>query len=240
MTPKLPKLVLQKFNGEITKFRTFWDRFDSSVNKNPNISPIDKFNYLQGLLEGPAARVIQGLPLTEANYNVALNLLEERFRNTQHIISMHMDELLQLPTCSGNKPAELRLICDNVGVNVRGLESLGVTSDKYGSFLIPIIMSKLPPDVRLQIARVTHTMGAFFAGDQNGGYIRCVFCDAEHFSASCEKIKDPQARKNILKRQGCCFLCLRKGHRINQCTSNRRCRKCPGKHHQSICEFNPS
>ena len=84
MTPKLPKLVLQKFNGDITKFRTFWDRFDSSVNENPNISPVDKFNYLQGLylqglLEGPAARVIQGLPLTEANYNVALKLLEERF-----------------------------------------------------------------------------------------------------------------------------------------------------------------
>ncbi|CAB4027999.1 Hypothetical predicted protein [Paramuricea clavata] len=72
-------------------------------------------------------------------------------------------------------------------------------------------------------------------------YVVCfVFCDAEHFSASCEKIKDPQARKNILKRQGHCFLCLRKGHRINQCTSNRRCRKCSGKHHQSICEFNSS
>ena len=184
---------------------------------------------MQGLLEGPASRVIQGLPLTEANSNVALNLLEERFRNTQHIISMHMDKLLQLPTCSGNKPAELRLICDKVGVNVHGLESLGVTSDKYGSFLIPIIMSKLPPGVRLQIARVTtkdvwqieevlnvlksevqgremssnlkirdpstltrqrmHTTGAFFAGEQNGGNIRCVFCDAEHFFASCEKIK---------------------------------------------------
>ncbi|CAB4039365.1 PREDICTED: uncharacterized protein LOC107352353, partial [Paramuricea clavata] len=60
-----------------------------------------------------------------------------------------------------------------------------------------------------------------------------------HFSALCEKIKDPQGRKNILKRQGRCFLCLRKGHRINQCTSN-RCRKCPRKHHQSIFEFNSS
>jgi hypothetical protein len=66
--PYSTSISLQKFNGEITKFRTFWDRFDSSVNKNPNISPIDKFNNLQGLLEGPAARVIQGLPLTEANH----------------------------------------------------------------------------------------------------------------------------------------------------------------------------
>ena len=95
------------------------------------------------------------MPLTEANYNVALKLLEERFGNTQQIISMHMDDLLQLPTCSGTKPAELRLILDKVSVNVRGLESLGVKSEQYGSSLIPIIMSKLPADVRLQIARVT-------------------------------------------------------------------------------------
>ena len=66
-----------------------------------------------------------------------------------------MDDLLQLPTCSGTKPAELRLILDKVSVNVRGLESLGVKSEQYGSFLIPIIMSRLPADVRLQIARVT-------------------------------------------------------------------------------------
>ena len=50
---------------------------------------------------------------------------------------------------------QLRLILDKVSVNVRGLESLGVKSEQYGSFLIPIIMSKLPADVRLQIARVT-------------------------------------------------------------------------------------
>lgn len=84
---------------------------------------------MQGLLEGPASRVIQGLPLTESNYTVALKLLEERFGNAQQIISMHMDDLLQLPTCLGNKPAELRLIYDKVSVNVRGLESLGVKSD---------------------------------------------------------------------------------------------------------------
>ena len=143
---------MQKFNGDIRGFGTFWDRFDSLVNKNPSISPVDKFNYLQGLLEGPAARVIQRLPLTEANYNVALKLLDERFGNTQQIISMHMDDLLQLPTCSETKPAELRLILDKVSVNVRGLKSLGVKSEQYGSFLIPIIMSKLPADVRLQIA----------------------------------------------------------------------------------------
>jgi len=38
---------------------------------------------------------------------------------------------------------------------VRGLKSLGVSAEQYGSLLIPIVMSKLPDDVRLQIARNT-------------------------------------------------------------------------------------
>ena len=44
--PKLPKLHLPKFSGDITKFRTFWDSYKSAVHRNPELSPIDKFNYL--------------------------------------------------------------------------------------------------------------------------------------------------------------------------------------------------
>ena len=35
--------------------------------------------------------------------------------------------------------------------NVQGLESLGINGTQYGSFLIPVIMSKLPAEVRLQM-----------------------------------------------------------------------------------------
>ena len=52
--PRLPKLVLPKFNGEITKFKSFWDSFDSAVNKNADLYSVDKFNYLHALLEGQA------------------------------------------------------------------------------------------------------------------------------------------------------------------------------------------
>ena len=40
VTPKLPKLVLQKFNGEITKFRTFWDRSIRTQTFHQSISSI--------------------------------------------------------------------------------------------------------------------------------------------------------------------------------------------------------
>ena len=66
-----------------------------------------------------------------------------------------MDELLKIPNCMGDKTPQLRAVYDKIGVNVHGLEALGIRSEQYGSFLISIIMSKLPGEVRLQIARVT-------------------------------------------------------------------------------------
>ena len=62
---------------------------------------------------------------------------------------------MKLPNCAGDKLSQLRVVYDKINVNTRCLEALGIKSDQYGCFLIPIIVSKLPDDVRLQIARVT-------------------------------------------------------------------------------------
>ena len=107
------------------------------------------------MLEGQAAQAIQGLTLSESNYQLAVEILHERFGKTQQIISAHMDELLKLPTCTWDKPGQLRIIYDKIKINVRGLESLGVKAEQYGSFLIPVIMSRLPAEVRLHVARVS-------------------------------------------------------------------------------------
>ena len=115
--PKLPKLHIAKFSGDVTKYRTFWDSFDSAVNQNPSLSAIDKFNYLQGLLDGPAAAAIQGLILSEPNYTTALDLLKERFGKTQQVISAHMDQLT-LPSCVGDKASQIGAVYDKISVHV--------------------------------------------------------------------------------------------------------------------------
>ena len=154
--PKLPKITLPRFSGKVTKFRVFWDSFESTVDKNPSLSTVDKFNYLNALLKGSAARSTQGLSLSEANYTTVTEILKERFGRIQAIILVHMESPLQLPVCAGDRSSHLRLVYDKIKVNVRGLETLGVRAEQYGSFLIPIIMAKLPSEVRLQIARVTN------------------------------------------------------------------------------------
>ena len=147
--PKLLKLVLPRFKGDI---QSFWASFQSAVNNNPALTNIDKFNYLKALLDGPAARSIQGLTLTSANYDTALEILKDQFGKKQHIISAHVDDLLKLTPCSDSKPHHLRVIYDKIYINVRGMEALGITATEYGSFLIPVIMLQLPAEVRLQVA----------------------------------------------------------------------------------------
>ncbi|XP_015754640.1 PREDICTED: uncharacterized protein LOC107334226 [Acropora digitifera] len=127
----------------------------TTVHTNTDLTKIDKFNYLVSLLEGTASRAIAGLPIPEENYDAAVDIINKRFGKPQQLISAHMDELLKISTCLTDKPCQLRYLYDKLNVNIRGLEALGVKSTQYGSLLIPIIMAKLPPEIRVHVDRNT-------------------------------------------------------------------------------------
>ena len=59
----LPKLTIEKFKGDNTKFNTFMDSFVA-----------EKFSYLHSFLEGEAFRTIQGVKSTDKNYPELLNM----------------------------------------------------------------------------------------------------------------------------------------------------------------------
>ena len=108
--PRLPNLTLSRFRGDGTQWSSFWDAFKSAVHSNPDLPVIDKFNYQNSLLEGTAAQTTQGLTLNEANYDAAVQLLEDRYGKRQLIISEHMKEIANLPVCSADKASSLRYI----------------------------------------------------------------------------------------------------------------------------------
>ena len=151
---KLPKLELKKFDGDHSKWISFWDTFEASVHKNESPSAIDKFNYLISRLERSAAEAISGLTLTASNYNEAIEILKGRFGNKQQIINRHMEILLNLDTVTSHlNMRSLRKLHDTVESNVRSLKSLGVPRETYGGLLSSILMIKLPQEFRLVITR---------------------------------------------------------------------------------------
>ena len=65
-----------------------------------------------------------------------------------------MNKLLDLSN-SGNLDdlKYLRQLYNNIDTQVRSLTSLGMDSDSYGLMLIPVVMSKLPENLKLTITR---------------------------------------------------------------------------------------
>ena len=114
--PKLPKLELPKFSGKVTEWSSSWDLYNTAIHSNVNMSKVNKFNYLFSLLEGNAARSIKGLTLTSANYDAAIEILQERFGKTQQIIAAHMDQILQIPACTECRTGQLRFAFDKISV----------------------------------------------------------------------------------------------------------------------------
>lgn len=280
---RLPKISLPRFNGDLKRFSAFWQSFDCAINSNTSISGIQKLNYLLSLLDGPAYRALEGLDLTEQNYKHAVEILKTRFGNKQHIINEHMAALLKLQDYPNQKVSQIRYIFDNINVHVRGLETLGMPSENYGSLLIPIIMSRMPKEITTQVARkitqevwpideileiikseieakefaerVTSTeknqerknnnfskptspqatVQSFVANNSRKPPV-CVFCKGEHLSVTCTTVTDIKERKSKILSGNLCFVSLRSGHLARDCYGNRRCKKCGGKHHQSICD----
>ncbi|XP_065911263.1 uncharacterized protein [Dysidea avara] len=63
---------------------------------------------------------------------------------------------------------------------------------------------------------------------------QCVFCKKAHSPHNCDVVTDCQKRFDIVKGSNLCFNCLAH-HRVSQCPSKFRCRKCKKKHHTSLC-----
>ncbi|RUA05998.1 MAG: hypothetical protein DSY43_03210 [Gammaproteobacteria bacterium] len=151
---RLPKLEVRKFDGTPHEWQEFWDAFTSAVDNNDALSKVDKFNYLRGLLEGPAKSSIAGFSLTEANYSTAVEQLTKRYGKRNTIQRSHISEMMQLqPVFSEKDTTRLRKMHDTLETHYRGLQALEVDEMSYSTIIVPSVMEKLPEQFRLTITR---------------------------------------------------------------------------------------
>ncbi|XP_071128314.1 uncharacterized protein [Mytilus edulis] len=149
---RLPKLSLPNFNGDILQWQYFWDSYETTIHHNHTLTDIQKFSYLNSLLQFEAANVISGLTMTNPNYHKAIELLRNRYGQPHKIINAYMRALLDIPAPHDTLES-LRTFHDKSEAYIWGLESLGQCQDMYGSLLIPVILGKLPHEVRKNITR---------------------------------------------------------------------------------------
>ena len=105
-------------------------------------------------MTGAAESAITGLPLTEDSYETAFDILRDRFGKPQLFSSNHMEPLLKLPIVSSeHETKKLRDLYDKIEINFRSLKALGIESELFGNLLVPVVMEKIPFELRLIISR---------------------------------------------------------------------------------------
>nr|XP_012215644.1 PREDICTED: uncharacterized protein LOC105668048 [Linepithema humile] len=140
---KLPQLKLPQFDGSYDKWPKFRDMFCSMIHSDGRIDPIAKFQYLQGLLSGEAAKVLDGLEVSNVNYEAAWELLSKRYQNKNLMIHKHIGEIIEYPRLTKESHEFLRRLVDAIRSHMRALTALEQPVDKWDSLLIYLISDKL-------------------------------------------------------------------------------------------------
>lgn len=147
---KLPVLEFKKFDGTIKDWLPFWSQFEK-IHDDPDLDLSDKVEYLiQATVPGSRARqLVDSFPATGSNYSKILDCLKVRFGRDDLQIEVYVRELLKLiiSNATSSDRIELSLLYDKIETQLRALETLGITSDKYAAMLFPLIESCFPPDL---------------------------------------------------------------------------------------------
>ena len=117
-------LKLKKFSGDTAEWESFWDSFETIVDKSPDLTNVLKFIYLSSLLEGRALKAIQGYGFTNQGYVLAVRELKRRFAKQsvpkwENALSSEFTELGKLK----NFVAKLETGSLTEGIKVKNCES---------------------------------------------------------------------------------------------------------------------
>ena len=152
---KLPDVTLPEFHGDEETFPSFLDQFTALIDKNPNLSEVEKFGYLKGAVK---VDVIKYYPLTASNYKVALNKLKEEYGDESLIANKLRNSLLDM---SKRKPPsnnqELQEFYSFLEAKLTCLEALNQPVEECNEMLITLIYRQLPKKLKNQIAQLDNT-----------------------------------------------------------------------------------
>lgn len=140
---KLPTINLPIFKSNMNSWLEFKDTYISLIHSNAQINDIMKFHYLRASLEGDALKVIHSLEFSEQNYQVAWELLCNRYDNSRLLVFNHIQSLFNLDTLQKESASGLRNLIDSVFKHLRSLTILNEPVQYWDSLVIFLISTKL-------------------------------------------------------------------------------------------------
>ncbi|XP_070523065.1 uncharacterized protein [Cardiocondyla obscurior] len=145
---RLPKLSIPSFSGRYEDWFPFVDTFKGLIHNNQELPGIQKFQYLKGCLTDEAKALIAPLEVSDENYEIEWNTLNERYNNKRVIVSEHIRLMLELPQMHRENATELRSICDGLTRHLGALKALKTKAESWDVLLIYLLSAELDQNTR--------------------------------------------------------------------------------------------
>lgn len=136
---KLPKIKLPNFNGEFKSWPTFYDLFLSLIDKNQSLTNVEKFQYLLSALSDNVLPIVNGLPVTDNNYTIALAALVKRFQNKRILATHYWKAIYDLEKLNNNSAHTLRALLDTFCENLDALTNLNFCTKEWDFIMFNIL-----------------------------------------------------------------------------------------------------
>jgi len=140
---RLPPITIPEFDGNIQNWESYYDCFRSMIHEDTGYPLVQKFYYLRAGLSGTALDLIKSVPMKDANYEVAFQLLKQRYDNKGLVIQSHIRSLLEAPRVENPSSAELQALHAHVGTHLAALKALEQPTKHWDAWLVTIIVSRL-------------------------------------------------------------------------------------------------
>lgn len=139
----LERIRIPTFDGNFAKWRAFRDLFQSLVCDNQDLSDVQKMHHLKSSLQGEAAGVIESWAVTQANFDVAWERLQEVYDDEYQIVNAHLRNLFDMPYLRTANYAEMRRLIDRSSMEIRSMRALGIMIEYWDPVLMYLIVDRL-------------------------------------------------------------------------------------------------
>nr|CAI5862640.1 unnamed protein product [Callosobruchus analis] len=113
------------------------------------MSDVRKFQHLIAYLRGEPLNLIKAIPITEANYAIAFQVLTERYQNERLLATTYWNALNNAPTLKNNCSArDLRYILDTFRENIDALDLLELPTGHWKFPLFNMLLGRLNTSIR--------------------------------------------------------------------------------------------
>ena len=139
----LPKMYLQKFNGNPSKWTDWCSRLRFMIGET-HLSDGQKIAYLQGLVIGKDKTAIEEFACKGNLYKDAINELKQRFGNPNVIISNLLEKLIKYRSPTTSPPWTIVNFSFFINTMTRTLQELNFEADLNSTTILKHATDKLP------------------------------------------------------------------------------------------------